>query len=202
MKQIVALTVACVLLALSACTTNIVVNNKSSDMVTVTLDGAQSMSIGPDTRATWPNVPSSFLDPSPTFKAVGDYIDEQSQKLSLTPGKDASIDVTNTRTYLKIVNGSSVKSIYYIYISPSSSNNWGTNWMPTTVATGASVYYRIAPGMYDLKVVFSDNYTTYSFSNTVNNLTTLVKTPNWTYTNFAPVYDPRPATVAPPKDLL
>jgi hypothetical protein len=60
---------------------------------------------------------------------------------------------------VQLVNNSSF-TVYYVYISPSSSGSWGSDWLNSTetiVPGDMRVFTGIEPGTYDLEARWSDN---------------------------------------------
>ena len=60
---------------------------------------------------------------------------------------------------LKIVNNNSFYSIYEVYISPITSDVWGSDWLQEhglIIFSDTSKQFPVAPGEYDVLVVFSE----------------------------------------------
>jgi len=65
-------------------------------------------------------------------------------------GDDGSSGTTVSNATLVVVNNSSY-DIYYLYVSPSSSSEWGNNQLTSTLYSGYSfTLNNIPPGEYDL----------------------------------------------------
>lgn len=200
MKRILSIVVATLVVA--SCSTNVIVKNQSAGTVSVTLDGGSAQTIAPGSNYTFSAVPAGESTPSATVKATGIYITEQSFKTSLSPSSDSTVTITNNLALLNLINLSTVKSIYYVYITPSSVATWGTNLLPGTIAIQSSNLFAVAVGLNDIKVVYSDGWTTYSYSNNFAAASVLTKSASWVTSSFAPTsIDRRPPTFEGPKGL-
>lgn len=80
----------------------------------------------------------------------GDLSDAQA---ALSECQDTGLGV------LKIENDSP-NAVHYVYISPTTSDTWGNDWMEEfdggVISTGYSQYFVLDPGTYDLLVEFSN----------------------------------------------
>jgi hypothetical protein len=58
---------------------------------------------------------------------------------------------------VEIVNDTGGWDIYYIYISPTSSDSWGSDWLGSEILyDGEYVIYDVSNGYYDMKIVDED----------------------------------------------
>lgn len=76
----------------------------------------------------------------------------------LTDAQDALSECQDTGLgVLKIVNDSP-NSVWEVYISPTTSDEWGRNWLDesSVIREGYSRYLVFDPGPYDLRAVFSN----------------------------------------------
>ncbi|QWV92379.1 carboxypeptidase-like regulatory domain-containing protein [Geomonas oryzisoli] len=103
---------------------------------------------------------------------------------------------------VKVTNSAS-NSVYYLYVSPSSQNQWGPDQLGThtILPDGSFTLTNVPPGTYDLKLVMSSNavYYVYGFE-VYAGQTTLVNNP---WYNYKAVDDPASlATTKTPSDQL
>lgn len=59
---------------------------------------------------------------------------------------------------LQISNSTGGYSIYYVYISPTSADSWGNDWLGTseTIPSGSSKTFTVTNGNYDVKLIDED----------------------------------------------
>jgi hypothetical protein len=106
---------------------------------------------------------------SPAGLSAGNY----SATISITSAS-ASNSPRTVAVTLEVLEGATLKvinnttdSIYYLYISPVTSSDWGPDLLGSgTIAAGATYYiYNIPPGYYDLKAESSGNVVIETVSN-------------------------------------
>lgn len=59
---------------------------------------------------------------------------------------------------LQIVNATGGYDIYYVYISPTSADSWGNDWLGSseTISSGATKTFTVTNGNYDVKLIDED----------------------------------------------
>lgn len=98
-------------------------------------------------------------------------------------GCGGSDESANESTGIKVVNNAPA-SIYHLYVSPTSTSNWGPDQLGTSTvpANGGSVAFTANPGRYDLKLIMStgNQYTLYNFEVTAGQTITVIN-PSYNY---------------------
>ncbi len=75
----------------------------------------------------------------------------------LTDAQNALSECQDTGLGVLKIEHNGVNAIWEVYISPTTSNEWGRDWTDESgiILVGYSRYFILDPGTYDLKVVFS-----------------------------------------------
>ena len=74
----------------------------------------------------------------------------------LTDAQDALSECQDKGLGILKIEHSGVNEIWEVYISPTTSDEWGRDWLDEgviTIPVGRSAYFVLDPGTYDLKVV-------------------------------------------------
>ena len=78
----------------------------------------------------------------------------------LTDAEDALSECQDTGLGILKIEHNGVNAIYDVYISPTTSDEWGRDWLDEVgvIFVGRTRYFVLLPGTYDLKVVFSGGH--------------------------------------------
>ena len=76
----------------------------------------------------------------------------------LACGDDTLNPVSSETVTLTIINGLGAVTIYYVYVSPSGSDSWGSDRLGTAniLSPGESGTLELSKGVYDIRVVDED----------------------------------------------
>lgn len=107
--------------------------------------------------------------------------EEYNVEKTIKPGRTTSVEIIGDCGEIEIENLTSYTSIWYIYISPSSSSDWGDDLLGTQILyPGYSISWIATIGYWDIKFVDENGYA-YTFMNELINPET---TNTYTFTDF------------------
>ncbi|MDA3813847.1 MAG: hypothetical protein PF570_06290, partial [Candidatus Cloacimonetes bacterium] len=93
------------------------------------------------------------------------WYDSYEVNKTIKPGSTANVEIIGDTGEIKIVNDTDYTSIYYIYISPSSSTEWGDDLLGSDILyPGYYISWLVTTGYWDIKFVDEDGWP-YTFMN-------------------------------------
>lgn len=85
-----------------------------------------------------------------TFVVVDELPGDTTTNAGTTPSNEVMLEILNNTS----------EDIWYIYISPSTSDSWGEDWLDQDIlASNGSYYFTLPPGIYDLRAANDEDLT-------------------------------------------
>jgi len=93
------------------------------------------------------------------------WYDSYEVNKTIKPGSTANVEIIGDTGEIKIVNDTDYTSIYYIYISPSSSTEWGEDLLGSDILyPGYYISWLVTTGYWDIMFIDEDGWE-YTFMN-------------------------------------
>ncbi len=100
----------------------------------------------------------SFDVPSGTYDVMVRDCDGIPMATFWEIAQPTTLDVGKAGTHVVTVENDSSTDVCYVYISPSTSENWGDDWLgqKESIKSGSSRHFFVSPGTYDLLAIDCD----------------------------------------------
>lgn len=152
-----------------------IISNSSEDVwYQVNYGTTEWLSPGESDSYSWDLSTSIFGDEDKSVTVTyggGEWFWYESYEVTKTikPGSTARVEIIGDSGEIKIVNDTSETSIYYIYISPSSSSDWGDDLLGSAILfPDYYISWLVTTGYWDIMFVDEDGWE-YTFMNQLIN---------------------------------
>ncbi len=126
-------------------------------------------------------------DKKVTVEYGGEYVFDESVEKTIKPGSTKTVEFETNAGSIRIINDTSDTSIWYVYISPSSSSEWGDDLLGNEILSpDYYISWLVTPGLWDVWFIDEDGYD-YTFMNQQIDLGT---TSEYTFTDAKRSFDP------------